>query len=83
MASPLPTRKQSVSLASNGQRISRIRRDPPPAAPAPEVVIAKRNERDAWMAGIGILVFALALVVVGFAVVNCAGWSPANYRVVV
>jgi len=78
MASPLPSRKQSVSLASDGARVSRIRRDPPP--PAPEIVIAERNERDARMVAIGIIVFALALVVIGIAVMSWVGWTPRDYR---
>lgn len=81
MASPLPSRKQSVSLASPGPKVSRIRRDPPPPALPPEVVIARRNERDAWMVAIGIVAFALALVVVAIALVGWAGWSPSNYEI--
>jgi hypothetical protein len=84
MASPLPSRKQSVSLASDGAnpanytRVSRIRRDPPP--PAPEIVVAERNERDARMVAIGVIVFALALVVIGIAVMSWVGWTPRDYR---
>ena len=77
MASPLPSRKQSVSLASGGVRVSRIRRDPPP--PPPEVLVAERNERDARMVAVGIITFALALVVIGVAVMSYIGWSPRSY----
>lgn len=83
MANPLPSRKQSVSLATSGSdsskygRVSRIRRDPPP--PAPEIVIAERNERDARMVAIGVISFALALVVIALAVMGWIGWTPRSY----
>lgn len=77
MARPLPSGKQSVSLASSGPRVSRIRRDPPP--PPPEVLVAERNERDARMVAVGIITFALALVVIGVAVMSYIGWSPRSY----
>ena len=78
MASPLPTGKQTVSLASSGPRISKIRRDPPP--PTPEVIVAERNERDARMVAIGVVTFALALVVITLALMSYTGWSPRDYR---
>ncbi|MES2904694.1 MAG: hypothetical protein V4696_10955 [Pseudomonadota bacterium] len=78
MASPLPTGKQSVSLATSGAKVSRIRRDPPPKTP--EVVVAERDERDARMVAIGIITFALALVVIGMAVMSWMGWTPRSYR---
>ena len=77
MARPLPSGKQSVSLAPDGPRVSRIRRDPPP--PPPEVLVAERNERDARMVAVGIITFALALVVIGVAVMSYIGWSPRQY----
>jgi hypothetical protein len=78
MARPLPSGKPTVSLATNGPRVSRIRRDPPPKAP--EIVVAERNERDARMVAIGIITFALALAVIGIAIMSWVGWSPRNYR---
>ena len=78
MARPLPSGKPTVSLASDGPRVSRIRRDPPPKAP--EIVVAERNERDARMVAIGIITFALALAVIGIAIMSWVGWSPRNYR---
>lgn len=78
MARPLPTAKQSVVLAQSGPRVSRIRRDPPP--PAPEKVLAERNERDARMVAIGIVTFTLAMVVIGIALLSWAGWTPRSYR---
>ena len=78
MARPLPSGKPTVSLATDGPRVSRIRRDPPPKAP--EIVVAERNERDARMVAIGIITFALALAVIGIAIMSWVGWSPRNYR---
>lgn len=91
MASPLPTGKQSVSLASaslsgsnslrgsTAVRGSKIRRDPPP--PVKKVSAADIEERDAWTVVIGIVTFALALVVIVIGVSNVAGWSPRQYTV--
>ncbi len=78
MASPLPTAKQTVSLSQSGVRVSRIRRDPPP--PAPEIVVAERNERDARMVVIGMITFALALTIIAVALMSYAGWSPRQYH---
>ena len=77
MARPLPSGKPTVSLASSGPRVSRIRRDPPP--PKAEIVVAERNERDARMVAVGVITFALALVVIGLAVMSWVGWSPRSY----
>ncbi len=78
MATPLPTAKQTVSLATSGPRVSRIRRDPPP--PPPEVILAERQERESRMVMLGVIVFALALVVIGIAVMSYAGSSPRSYH---
>ena len=83
MASPLPTAKQSVSLASSGQggakvvRGSRIRRDPPPVVK--EVTIAERDERDTRTVVIGILTFAVALVIILVGIGSFTGWTPRDY----
>ena len=77
MAAPLSTVKQPVSLASGGARVSRIRRDPPPAVK--EVTIAERDERDTRMVVIGVLGFTLALLVIGIAISSYLGWSPREY----
>ena len=89
MASPLPTGKQTVSLASaslsgsnslrgsksvNG---SRIRRDPPPLAK--ELVVPDPDQRDTHTVVIGILTFTLALVVIMIGVASYSGWSPRDY----
>ena len=84
MASPHPTGKQSVSLApkltSSGVRVSRIRRDPPPAAKVEKIVL-NPEERDQWTVVVGILTFALAIfvIVVGFS--SYSRWSPAQYTI--
>ena len=77
MASPLKTGKASVDLAATGPRVSRIRRDPPPAVK--EIVVHDRDDRDTRLVIFGVIAFALALVVIVIAVGNWAGWSPRHY----
>jgi len=79
MASPLATGKQSVNLAAPGARVSKIRRDPPPAVK--EVAPVDPEERDRRDAVIGILVFALALFVIILAFASWSGWTPTQYTV--
>jgi hypothetical protein len=83
MARPHPTAKPSVNLASNlassGPRVSRIRRDPPPAVKAEVVVDAE--EREQWSVVVGILAFALAIFVIIIAFGSYSGWSPSQYTV--
>ena len=81
MASPLKTGKQSVNLASPDVRVSRIRRDPPPAAK--EKVVLPPGERDRWDVVIGVLAFALAFCIIFLAFVSYSGWSPRQYTVTV
>ena len=77
MASPLTSAKQSVSLASSGPRVSKIRRDPPPAVK--EIVVPDPDKRDARTVIVGILTFTLALLFIGIAVSSYLGWSPRDY----
>ena len=77
MASPLSTAKQSVSLASNGVRVSKIRRDPPPAVK--ELAVPDPDQRDTRTVVLGILTFTLALLFIGIAVSSYLGWSPRAY----
>ena len=81
MASPQPTGKQSVNLASSdgAPRVSRIRRDPPPKAELPVVVDAV--EREQWAVVLGVLSFALAIFVIILALAMYAGWSPSQYTI--
>jgi hypothetical protein len=82
MAAPLPTRKQTVDLSKGGVRISRIRRDPPP--PPPKVLTkAELREREAWMVGIGVVVFAVALFVVLVAINKGPGWSLGDVEITI
>jgi len=79
MASPLPSGKQSVNLATAEPRVSKIRRDPPPKVK--EIVIRDRDEHNRRNAVIGILTFALAIFVILLAFTSYAGWSPRQYTV--
>lgn len=77
MAAPLQPGKRSVNLAVSGVRVSKIRRDPPPKVK--EATIADRDERDARIVVIGVVVFALALVVAIIGLSSFTGWSPRHY----
>ena len=83
MARPQPTGKQSVNLASKlasaGPRVSRIRRDPPPAKI--EKIVLDPDERDQWAVVVGILTFALAIFAITLAFGIYSGWSPSEYTV--
>lgn len=76
MASSLPTRKQSVNLASSGVKVSRIRRDPPPKVKEKVVDLKEVERRDTV---IGVLAFTFAILVITFAVASYSGWSPRQY----
>ena len=89
MASPLPTGKQTVSLASpglsgsksvrrsNSVTGSRIRRDPPPLAK--DIAVPDPDQRDTRTVVLGILTFTLALLVIAIGVASYSGWSPRDY----
>ena len=79
MASPLPTGKQSVDLASPSPRVSRIRRDPPPVVK--ELVVRDPGEREQWDVIVGVLAFALAFFVIIFAFGSYSDWSPSEHKV--
>ncbi len=79
MASPLKTGKQSVNLAPGEVRVSKIRRDPPPAVK--ELVVRDPNQRDTHMVAIGIVTFALALFVILIGFASAYGWSPSKYTI--
>ena len=78
MANPLKSAKQTVDLAEPEVRVSRIRRDPPPAK-LKQISIDERNERDQRNALIGIAAFTMALMVIIFAIAVWAGWTPRAY----
>ena len=74
MSAPLTTGKQPIKLGPNGARVSRIRRDPPPAAK--KTVVPDRDELDERNVVIGVIAFTLAIlaIVLGLSATN--GWSP-------
>ena len=78
MASPLKTTKATVDTNSRAPG-SRIRRDPPQAAPVKRLEVRNVDESDRRVAMIGIIAFALAMfvVIVGFS--SIGGWSPRQY----
>jgi hypothetical protein len=80
MASPLDTTKQTVNLAPAGaaRRVSRIRRNPPPA-PAKEPVL-DREDREKLSFTFGILAITLALAIAIVGVGAYAGSSPREYQ---
>jgi hypothetical protein len=79
MARPLPSGKQPVSLATDGVRVSRIRRDPPPVEKPKELRHPDDVNRSAVM--IGVLAFALSIVVILLAFSAYTGRSPREYIV--
>ena len=58
-------RRQTVQLnPAAQQRPSRIRRDPPPAAPQPKALNPYPTERETWAVAIGVVLFALAITII-------------------
>jgi hypothetical protein len=82
MASISRPGKQTVDLARTGPRVSRIRRDPPPQPPR-KVTPGELRSREARIIVIGLVTFGLAIAVLLFQFGRWAGWSPADYRIVV
>jgi len=79
MASPLPTGKKTVNLASDGPRVSKIRRDPPPPEKPKE--LRHPDVIDRTTVAVGVLVFALTIFVIILAVSSYNGWTPKQYTV--
>ena len=77
MASPLPIAKRSIDLATGGVAGSRIRRDPPPVVKQLEV--RDLSERETRMVVIGIITFALAIVIITLGLMAATGWSPRSH----
>lgn len=67
MAAPLKTSKKTVEL-NQPERVSRIRRDPVAArqvaAETEKKLHWRSNEREIWIALIGIVAFALAIDII-------------------
>lgn len=78
MAAPLPTSKPSVDLNSV-ERVSRIRRDPPPKLK--EIPLRDPDEVDRREVVFGVILLAIVLIVLLGAVTSYNGWSPSNYTV--
>ncbi|MDP9422944.1 MAG: hypothetical protein M3Q19_08950 [Pseudomonadota bacterium] len=76
MAGSSKAGKQSVNLASSGVKVSRIRRDPPPAV---KEKIVDLKERERWEVTVGVLAFALAIFVIMLGFGSYSGWSPRQY----
>jgi hypothetical protein len=78
MASPLNSAKQTVDLAAAGPRVSRIRRNPPPA-PKKEPVL-DREDREKLSATLGVIGIALALAIAIVGLGAYAGWTPREHH---
>ena len=78
MASPLQSGKKSVNLTSP-VRGSRIRRDPPPVAK--KIELRDPEEIEARTVLIGVVSFALAIVIIMIGISSNYGWSPAEYNI--
>jgi|SoimicmetaTmtHAB_FD_contig_61_643879_length_741_multi_2_in_0_out_0_1 hypothetical protein len=78
MAAPLKTGKQSVKLGAP-VRASRIRRDPPPVVK--KIEVRAPEDRDRQMVIVGVVGFALALVIITIGLSSAWGWSPSQYTV--
>ena len=81
MASPIPTGKQPVNLASgaSGARVSRIRRDPPPPAAIEKQVEIDQLEQEQWGMVVGVVTLALAFFAIIFGLGISSGWSLSQY----
>ncbi len=78
MASPIHSGKQSVDLASAGPRVSRIRRDPPPAV---KETLVQLEESDQTIVVVGVLAFAMAIFFLVLAFGVYSAWSPSAYTI--
>ena len=76
MAKPLSTTKATVNLAAKGPPGSRIRRDPPPKPK--QLSIEDRDDRDRRLAFVGVIAFALGIVVAIVGLASYQGWSPSE-----
>jgi hypothetical protein len=82
MAQPLHSGKRPVNLASDGKssapRVSRIRRDPPPAV---KQTLVEFEESDETTVVVGVLLFALAIFVLILAFGIYSARSPSQYTI--
>jgi hypothetical protein len=61
-------RRKTVELHPDAARPSRIRRDPPAAAPERKSVQPYPTEREVWAVVIGVVLFALAITIIIFGI---------------
>ena len=79
MASPLPSAaKRSVDLSSE-VRVSRIRREPPPAEKPRQLDLSDRDERNTRIVVVGVTSLALALIALLIGLTDLAGWTLRDY----
>ena len=82
MASPLPTRKQSVDLGSSpAPRVSRIRRDPPPPVKPKELRHPDQINRSAVVVGVLVVALSLVVILIAFSIFTGMGWTPRSYTI--
>jgi hypothetical protein len=74
--------KQTVDLSHGPVKVSRIRRDPPPPPPR-KVTAGELRASEAKVIVVGLIVFGLAIAVLLFQAARWAGWSPADYTIVI
>ena len=78
MASSRNARKKSVDMAAPVARVSRIRRDPPPAARMVSAAEVKDRETLALVVGVAAIALALFAILIG---IGNANWSPSQYTI--
>ena len=81
MASPLTTKKKSVNLVTEGPRVSRIRRDPPPPQKLKEVRHPDVVNRSAVVIGVLAVALALVVILIAFSIFTGLGWTLRNYTI--
>ncbi|HEX6219230.1 MAG TPA: hypothetical protein VFZ35_08160 [Sphingomicrobium sp.] len=64
MNKPTARAKNKVEMARPEPRPSRIRRDPPPPEKPRQLRTYGSSEREQWIVVIGVILFALAIVVI-------------------
>lgn len=69
MTKQAATRKPTVGLTPDAPKPSRIRREPPPPPEKPKQLRTYvSSEREQWIVVIGVILFALAIMVITFGV---------------
>lgn len=82
MARSTSSSKQTVDLSRTPLKVSRIRRDPPPPPPR-KVTPGELRAVEAKAIVIGLTAFGLAIAVLLYQAAQWAGWSPADYTIVI